>query len=80
MAQYDAKAVIPIEAVVRDYFSHLSVEKFMRKVNMGEIALPVTRIEPASQKGARGVHLQDLADYIDARRAAAQKENRQLSG
>jgi Pyocin activator protein PrtN len=33
-------------------------------------ALPIVRIE-ASQKAHRGVHLADLADYIDKRRAAA---------
>jgi hypothetical protein len=31
-----------------------------------------------SQKCAKGIHLQDLADYLDARRAAAIKECRQL--
>ena len=77
MAQYDGKAVIPAEAVCRDYFSHLTVEKFIRKVGTGEIHLPLVRIE-ASQKAAKGVHLQDLADYLDARRSEAIKEARQL--
>lgn len=80
MAQYEARAVIPLGTVVRDYFPHLTLDKFIRKVGQGEIALPITRIEPKSQKGAKGVHLQDLADYIDARREAAQKENKQLTG
>lgn len=80
MAQYDAQAIIPVGTIVRDYFPHLSVDKFLRKTGSGEIALPVTRIEPGSQKGAKGVHLQDLAKYIDDRRAAAQKENKQLTG
>ena len=80
MAQYDAKAVIPVVLIVRDYFPHLSVDKFLRKVGVGEIRIPITRIEPGSQKGAKGVHLQDLAAYIDERRAAAQKENKQLAG
>ncbi|WP_372826495.1 pyocin activator PrtN family protein [Polaromonas sp.] len=80
MAQYDAQAIIPVGTIVRDYFPHLSVDKFLRKVGMGEIALPITRIEPGSQKGAKGVHLQDLAKYIDERRAAAQKEHKQLTG
>jgi hypothetical protein len=46
---------------------------------LGEIALPLVRIEK-SQKSARGVHIQDLADYIDARRAEARKEREHLSG
>lgn len=79
MAQYDGLAVIPADTVCRDYFSHLTIEKFLRKVGSGEIALPLVRIE-ISQKAAKGVHLQDLANYLDARRAAAQRELRQLTG
>ncbi|MGH8788029.1 MAG: pyocin activator PrtN family protein [Cupriavidus necator] len=33
-----------------------------------------------SQKSARGVHLADLADYLDGRRADAQRELSQLRG
>ena len=80
MAQYDAMAVIPVARVVKDYFPHLSVENFLRKVAMGDITIPLVRIEPGSQKGARGVHLADLAEYLDARRAAAVKESRQMAG
>jgi len=78
MAQYDAKAVIPVDDVVRDYFPHLSSDKFVRKVSAGEINIPLIRME-GSQKCAKGVHLQDLADYLDARRAAAKKEADQLA-
>lgn len=77
MAQYSGKAIIPVDAVCLDYFSHLTPDKFVRKVSMGEIDLPLIRIE-ASQKCAKGVHLVDLAAYIDRRRAAAQKEAEQL--
>lgn len=80
MAQYNAQAVIPVDKVVKDYFPHLSTDKFLRKVAMGEIKIPLTRIEGGSQKAAKGVHLTDLASYIDARRAAAVKEARQLAG
>jgi hypothetical protein len=79
MAQYDGKAVIPIEVVCRDFFSHLTPLQFARKSAAGEIDLPIVRMEQ-SQKTARGVHIQDLATYIDARRAAARKENDQLQG
>jgi hypothetical protein len=77
MAQYGGKAIIPVEDVCRDYFSHLDSAKFVRKVGAGEIQIPLVRME-ASQKCAKGIHLQDLADYLDQRRAAAQKECRQL--
>ncbi|OLP56637.1 Pyocin activator protein PrtN [Rhizobium rhizosphaerae] len=76
-AQYGGKAVIPIEDVCRDYFAHLTPEKLLRKASAGEIALPVVRME-GSQKCHKGVYLQDLADYLDARREAALKEFQQL--
>lgn len=79
MAQYRGRAVIPVEDVCRDYFSHLDPSKFVRKVSDGEIAIPMVRIEE-SQRCAKGVHLQDLADYLDVRRQAALKECRQLHG
>lgn len=78
MAQYGGKAIISAEEVCRDYFCHLTVEKFVRKVGTGEIAIPLVRMEN-SQKCAKGVHLQDMADYLDARALAARKEFRQLT-
>lgn len=80
MAQYGAQAVIPVGLVVKDYFPHLSLDNFLRKVAGGDIKIPLLRIEPNSQKTARGVHITDLAQYLDARREAAVKEARQLSG
>jgi hypothetical protein len=77
MAQYSGAAIIPVTAVCRDYFSHLTVEQFVRKVSAGEIRIPLVRME-ASQKAAKGVHLADLAAYLDERRAAAVKECQQL--
>ncbi|MGX7708022.1 pyocin activator PrtN family protein [Methylobacterium sp. Gmos1] len=79
LAQYGGAAVIPIEHVCRDYFSHLTPEKLARKISAGEIALPLVRIE-ASQKSAKGVHLNDLARWVDDRAEAARKECRQLCG
>jgi len=72
MAQYEGRAVIPADLVVSDYFSHLNLQKFLRKVHDGQIAIPLVSIE-ASQKSAKGVHLQDLANYLDNRRAEAQR-------
>ncbi|MFH6783569.1 MULTISPECIES: pyocin activator PrtN family protein [Methylobacterium] len=79
LAQYGGAAVIPIERVCRDYFSHLTPEKLVRKISAGEIALPLVRIE-ASQKSAKGVHLNDLARWVDERAEAARKECSQLCG
>lgn len=78
MARYEGQPVIPADQVARDFFD-LTPEKFIRKVSAGEISLPLVRME-ASQKCRKGVHLQDLAAYIDKRREAAIKECRQLTG
>ena len=64
MAQYGGKAIVPIEDVCRDYFSHLNPTKLVQKISAGEIAIPLVRME-ASQK-CEGVHLLDLAKYLDA--------------
>jgi hypothetical protein len=79
MTQYDGLAIVPVERVCRDYFTHLTPEKFLRKVLAGEIKLPVVRIED-SQKAARGVHITDLAAYLDKQADAARKECAQLAG
>ncbi len=79
MAQYDGRAVLPIHLVCRDFFCHLTPAKLARKISAGEIILPLIRIEE-SQKSAKGVHLSDLASYIDNRRAVAEKEMLQLAG
>jgi hypothetical protein len=79
MAQYNGKTVVPLDEVCRDFFGHLTVEKMLRKALRGDLALPIVRIE-TSQKSQRGVHLVDLAAYIDKRRAAAVKECSQLAG
>lgn len=79
LAQYDGLAVIPLERVVADYFGHLTVDSFLRKALGGEIKLPVVRIE-GSQKAARGIHVNDLAAYIDQQREKAIKEAKQLRG
>ena len=80
MAQYNGLVVIPVATVVKDYFPHITTDNFLRKVAIGDIEIPLVRVEPKSQKGARGVHLTDLAKYLDDRRAAAVKEAKQLTG
>lgn len=75
MAQYNSAAIIPLQLVCADYFT----EKFQQKVLAGAIDLPIVRME-RSQKSARGIHLQDLASYLDDRRAEALSELRKLRG
>lgn len=77
MAQYNGLAVVPVDLVCRDYFTHLTVETFLKKTLAGEIPLPIVRME-SSQKAAKGVHINDLAEYLDKQTAAARKERDQL--
>lgn len=70
LAQYQT-AVIPASKVARDYFE-LSTDKFRRKCLSGEIRLPLVRMV-TSQKSATGVHINDLAEFLDRRRTAALK-------
>lgn len=79
MAQYEGAAIVSLECVCKDYFSHLTPEKFQRKVLAGEIDIPIVRMEK-SQKSAKGVHLKDLAAYLDAQCHLARRENDKLHG
>ena len=78
MAQYEGLAIVPVEKVCADYFPQLKLDQFLRKIGAGEIRLPLVRAE-TGQKSAKGVHLQDLADYLDGRRDAARKELEQMT-
>jgi Pyocin activator protein PrtN len=79
MALYGGLPIVPLEKVCRDFFAHLTPEKLVRKALAGEIALPIVRIE-ASQKAAKGVHINDLAAYLDKQAEAARRECSQLNG
>lgn len=78
LSQYGGKPIVSVDDVRRDYFPHLTSDNFMRKVGSGDIRLPVVRVE-ASQKCYKGIHILDLADYLDDRREAAVKELRQIT-
>lgn len=79
MAQYNGLVIIPLERICTDYFSHLTPEKMKLKVAAGDIDLPLVRLE-SSQKSARGVHLNDLAAYLDAQHLKAKTEHAKLMG
>jgi hypothetical protein len=74
LAQYGGKAVIPLDEVRRDYFPHVNERNFLAKLASRDIKIPVVRTDPSSQKSMRGIHVDDLATFIDARRAVALRE------
>jgi hypothetical protein len=71
--------VIPVDVVCADYFSYLTPRHFIEKATRGDIRLPLVRMEAGTQKAAKGVHINDLADWIDARVEAARKEPKQTA-
>jgi hypothetical protein len=75
--QFGGRAFIPIDELCQQYFPHLTPEKLWRKRH--EISLPIHQIEQ-SQKALKGVHIQDLADYLDAIAAEAREDCRKLHG
>jgi hypothetical protein len=77
MAQYDGLPVIPVERVCKDFFAPLTLEKFLRKTQSGEIALPIVRMY-GSERAAKGVHISDLAAFLDRQAEAARKELAQV--
>lgn len=79
MAQYSGQAIIPLERVCSDYFSHLTPEIFRRRVAAGDIDLPLVQID-GSRKSARGVHIGDLAAYIDRQHQVALSDHNKLHG
>jgi hypothetical protein len=78
MAQYNGRAIVPVETVCADYFAPLTLPNLRRKIAAGDIPLPLVRMESDNVKAAQGIHISDLAAYIDERRAVAIKERDQL--
>ncbi|MBB5543322.1 Pyocin activator protein PrtN [Paraburkholderia fungorum] len=78
MARSGAQVIVPFDIVCRHFFATLTSPNLRRKVASADIPLPLVRMEVDCKKAAQGVHLQDLANYIDERRAAAVKERNQL--
>jgi hypothetical protein len=77
MAQYNGNVVIPLKTVCEDYMQ-LTVEKFKYKSLSGEIDIPIIRLGANTQKAALGVHIKDLAEYIDKQREKAHLEHKKL--
>ncbi len=79
-SRYNGLPVIPLDTVNADFFPGLSKPVFLRKILDGSIKIPVVRMEAGSQKGAKGVHLTDLARYIDERHAEATRDFQRMHG
>lgn len=79
MAQYSGLAVIPLDTVCADYFCHLSPKNLRQNIAHGKIDLPLVQMD-SSRQAARGVHINDLAQYIDKQHEAAKSDHEKLWG
>lgn len=77
MVAHEGKPTLSAELVCKEYFSPLSYDMFLRKLGSGEIPLPLVKMD--SQKGAKLIHIADLAAYIDAKAEEARKELSKLA-
>lgn len=68
--RYQGLPIIPVDTVIKDFFAPMKRDYFLRKIADGSLPLPLVKME-ASSKGAKGVHIADLAAYLDARHAEA---------
>jgi len=72
--------IVPLADACRDYFSHLSPAQLEKKINAGDIPLPLVVLDPKSQKSAKGFLADDLEKYVRARHADAVKDMKRLIG
>jgi len=70
--RYEYLPIVPADVVARDFFD-LDRRTFLRKVDGGDIKLPLIQME-RSQKSQKGVHIRDLAKYIDCMHAEARRQ------
>lgn len=71
--------VVPLENIVEDYLSHMSLEVAKRKAIKQELPFPVARLGE-TQKAPWMVNLADLAVYIDQQTKLAQHDHKAMNG
>lgn len=77
-ARHDSAPILSLDVVAETYFD-TTPKTLIRKLESGEIDLPIVRLERGSQKSAKGIALTSLAAYLDARIAAAEREHAALN-
>ena len=72
MARYEGLPIIPLAKVCDDFFAPMTERVLRRQIQDGKIKMPIVFSNP-SQKAARGVHINDLAAYLDERAEEARR-------
>jgi hypothetical protein len=70
--------VVPLETVVQEYLTHMSLEIAKRKAVKQQLPFPVIRIGE-KQKASWMVNLEDLAVYIDQQTKLAQQDHKAMN-
>ncbi len=74
--RYEYMPIIPAKKVAQDFFG-IEERAFLRKVDSGDIDLPIVKLE-RSQKALKGVHIKDLAELIDRRVESARRQQERI--
>ncbi len=73
IARSNGRALVPVEGGCRVFLSYLTITHLVEKASIGQIKLTLIYVEP-SERAANGIHVQDMADYTNARKKVAQGE------
>ncbi|EOE6707665.1 TPA: pyocin activator PrtN family protein [Acinetobacter baumannii] len=79
VARYQSP-VVPLETIVKDYFSHLQIEEARRKANKQQLPFPVFRSEKDNKKSKWMVNIADLALYLDKESKIAKEDHLAMNG
>ena len=71
--------VVPLETVVAEYISHMSLQHAKRMAVKQELPFPVIRLGDRA-KASWMVNISDLAIYIDRQSSIAQQDHRAMNG
>jgi hypothetical protein len=52
LARYDGLAIIPLDLVAKDFFTHLTPQKLAGKIDQGEVKLRSFALKPARRRRA----------------------------
>lgn len=69
-ARFENRVILPIDLIREEYFPHLNIKMLIEKLKSGQITLPTIRMDE-SHKCTLGVHIKDLATYLDQKREDA---------
>ncbi|RZH03129.1 pyocin activator PrtN family protein [Acinetobacter pittii] len=77
VARYQSP-VVPLETIVKDYFSHMQIAEARRRANSQQLPFPAFRSEPENKKSTWMVNVADLAVYLDKQSQIAKQDHQAM--